>query len=327
MSASPVPHVSVVIPVLNGEKTIRNCLVSLLRMDYPAERREILVVDNGSTDRTHEIATAYPVRCLTEARRGLSYARNRGIEASSGEFIAFTDADCNVSTAWLRELMLGFQQDAVSCVVGEVVAYPPQTPAERYFANRKPRWQEWTRHGRRLPWFLFSNAVVRRKVFDRVGLFDTRFSGVAAEDIDFSWRFHRAKMQLAYRPRAIVFHRHRTTTRGLFRQQVRVGRGQALLCAKYPKDLPWGWREELTAWGDLGLSGWRALQTESAARAPGGSASDFEHAYCDFLRKLAQRMGFGLGSIAGRLARPERLAERGGKVQRTSNPASGESDP
>ena len=62
--ASQLPLVSVIIPVLNGERTIRECLVSFLRMDYPSEQREILVVDNGSTDRTAEIIKSFPVRYL-----------------------------------------------------------------------------------------------------------------------------------------------------------------------------------------------------------------------------------------------------------------------
>ena len=97
MTDHRLPFVSVIIPVLNGERTIRECLVSLLRVDYLPERGEILVVDNGSTDRTAEIINSFPVRYLGEERRGKSYARNRGIEASKGEILAFTDADCVVS--------------------------------------------------------------------------------------------------------------------------------------------------------------------------------------------------------------------------------------
>jgi len=97
-----MPFVSVIVPVLNGERTIRECIVSLLNMDYPVERREILVVDNDSTDRTTDIIKNFPVRYLREERRGASHARNRGIEASKGAILAFTDADCAVTTRWLR---------------------------------------------------------------------------------------------------------------------------------------------------------------------------------------------------------------------------------
>ena len=126
---------ALVIPALNEEETIGDCLVSLRRMDYPPERREILVVDNGSTDRTAEIIKSFPVRYLWEERRGFSAARNKGVKASKGEILAFTDADCIVSRGWLRELAQAFEEESVGGVAGEIVTYPPKTPVERYVAR------------------------------------------------------------------------------------------------------------------------------------------------------------------------------------------------
>ena len=156
---SNLPFTSVIIPVLNGERTIRECLVSLLKMDYPVERLEILVVDNGSTDRTAEIINSFRVRYHREERRGASYARNRGIEASKGEILAFTDADCLVTTNWLRELVQGFDSEEVGVVAGEVVAYPPQTPAERYTAMRRPRLSMRTSSHLDFPWFVTAYVI------------------------------------------------------------------------------------------------------------------------------------------------------------------------
>ena len=94
MASEPAPFVSVIVPVRNGERTVADCLTSLLELDYPTDSREILVVDNGSTDRTAEIVQRLPVTYLLEERVGRSHARNRGIEASSSELLAFIDADC-----------------------------------------------------------------------------------------------------------------------------------------------------------------------------------------------------------------------------------------
>ncbi len=293
--------VSVVIPVLNGERTIGDCLASVLSVSYPAKDREIIVVDNGSTDRTPQIVQRYPVRYVYEGRRGLSHARNRGIEESRGEIVAFTDADCLVSTRWLTELVTGFGGDDVFAVVGETVAYPPSTPTERYWALRKPTYGPWTLD-RPVPWFTFMSAALRRGAFERVGTFDGRFAGVGSEDIDFGWRFFRAGLAAHRRPRAIVFHRHRSTTRSFIRQQVGYGRGQAVLASKYPDELHWGWREELSAWSDLGVSVPKAASAFSS-RDRDGQTRDPAYAYVDVLRRAAQRSGFVYETLRLRRAR------------------------
>ena len=73
----------------DGESTISDCLDAILATHYPAERREILVVDNGSTDGTAVEIHSRPVRYLYEAKRGVSNARNRGIAESQGEIVSF----------------------------------------------------------------------------------------------------------------------------------------------------------------------------------------------------------------------------------------------
>lgn len=307
MTDGSAPLVSVVVPVLNGERTIDACLTSLLRMDFPAEEREIVVVYQPSGDRTLEILRRHPVRIVVEERRGLGYARNAGIEASRGRFVASTDADCLASRRWLAELMDGFS-DGVAAVAGEVVSFPPRTPVERYAAMRKPLWAEWTRRGRRRPWFLFGSAAVRRDAFSRVGLFDTAFAG-GSEDIDLCWRFHEAGLRTVRRPRAVAFHHHRVTRSGLWRQHVGYGKGQARLRRKYPEEAPWGWGRELRAWADLGMAAWN-VGAGYARRLRHRDEMAFYYPYFDFVRKLAQRTGFAraaLGSTAD--ARPTSAAE------------------
>src|SRR6476646_11757769 len=95
MDAKPLPKVSVVVPVYNGEETIKTCVESLVGLDYPRDRFEVLIVDNKSTDGTRRVVEKYPVTLLQEAAVQSSYAaRNLGVARSSGEIIAFTDADC-----------------------------------------------------------------------------------------------------------------------------------------------------------------------------------------------------------------------------------------
>ena len=296
------PFVSVIIPALNGERTIRECLVSLLNMDYPVERREILVVDNGSTDRTAEIVKSFPVRYLREEQRGVSYALNRGIEVGKGDILVFTNAHCVVTSSWLRELVQGFEREEVGIVAGEMVAYPPKTTVERYTAKRKPLlFQVYNLNNPDLPWFSAGNVAIRREVVNQIGLFDPRLPG--GEDIDYSWRFFQSgTLKLIYRLRAVVFHRHHPTAWGLYKQYRAFGFAQAVLCRKYQKELSWGWRRELGAYRDLFLSALALGGAGFLSMLKGQEATRFSYLQYELIRKLGERIGF----IRGTLRRKER---------------------
>ncbi len=294
------PFVSVVVPARNAEATIGECLDSLTRLDYDGDRREIVVVDNDSTDRTAEIARGYPVRCLFESERGVSAARNRGIEAARGEIVAFTDADCVVTKRWLRALVREFDSPDVWGAAGEIVAYPPRTPAERYLARYKGRWQEPALEARR-PFAVTSNAAFRRETFDRLGLFDTRL--VKAQDKDFGWRFFAAgDLRLAYSCDALVMHHHRATAWKLFTQHAGWGYGAALLHRKH--GLPWGVRQELQKQGEV-VGAAAALAAAAARQATGrGDGADLHDPAFELLRRLGLRAGalYGLTTARRRLA-------------------------
>jgi glycosyltransferase involved in cell wall biosynthesis len=116
------PFVSVIVPVRDGESTIADCLDAILATDYPEDRREILAVDNGSTDGTATLIQSRPVRYLREERRGVSNTRNRGIAESRGEILDFVDADCIVEPQWLTELVRPFEDPEVGSVAGDDLA-------------------------------------------------------------------------------------------------------------------------------------------------------------------------------------------------------------
>jgi glycosyltransferase involved in cell wall biosynthesis len=286
MAEISAPFVSVIIPVRNGERTIGDCVASVLHSHYPDSRREILVVDNASTDRTARIVQKYPVHWLQEHRLGPACARNRGIEASCGEILAFTDADCVVATAWLTELVKGFAGAAVWGVAGEIFSYPPQTPAERYMARRAIRQQDALRSPS-WPYAVTANAAFRKATFARVGLFDAQL--ITGEDKDFGRRFFAAGLEMQYAPRAAAFHRHRTTTGAFFKQQVGYGYGGAALRAKY--GMSWGVRGELAQYGLL-LRALRGLARASVHwRVTEEARTRRLNAYFDALRCAARRLG------------------------------------
>lgn len=296
MTAATSPFVSVVVPARNAEATMAECLESLVRVDYEPERREILVVENRSTDRTGEIIRDYPVRCLYEPRRGPSAARNRGIEAARGEIVAFTDADCVVTKRWLRALVAGFEAPDVWGVAGEIVAYPPRTAAERYLARRKARWQAPALQATR-PFAVTSNVAFRRATFDRLGLFDTRL--IKAQDKDFGWRFYAdSELRLVYSPEALVLHRHRTNAWKLFTQHAGWGYGAALLHRKH--GLPWSLRLELRKQAELASAAGAVAVAALRYGLNRGERTDLEESALELVRRLGLRAGALYGLVTAR---------------------------
>jgi glycosyltransferase involved in cell wall biosynthesis len=279
------PFVSVVVPARNAARTLADCLRALLRQDYPAERREILVVDNGSTDGTARLISQFPVIHLAEPRRGPSHARNHGIRASRGEIVAFIDADCVATSRWLPALVAGFDAADVAGVAGEVLAYPPHSWAEYYMARRRPRWQEAALAAVR-PYVVTANVAVRRRVFDEIGLFDPRF--VTGQDQDFSWRFFGAGLRMRYAPAAVVFHRHRAGPWAFVRQQIGWARGAALLRRHHR--VPRGLADELAEYRELGRVTGRLLRALPGAAVGRADRPELYYRLYDALREFAYRV-------------------------------------
>jgi hypothetical protein len=284
-----VPFVSVVVPVRNGADTIGDCVAALLATDYPVDRREIIVVDNASTDQTAAILATLPVKHVDEPRVGRSRARNRGIHESRGEIVAFIDADCIADPGWLAEIVAAFQVGRPAGVAGEIMADEPRTAAQRFMAEREPRWQSVALH---LPerFAITANVAYHRDVFEQVGYFDPRF--VTAEDVDFGWRFFAVGLQMTYCPTALVAHRMRASGWDLCLQQQGLGYGRVLLREHY--DLPRGYA--LPTWQQIG----EAARSAVGSSLPGSSREQRAFAFYELLTLFSLR----LGALRRDLARP-----------------------
>ncbi|MDD5556449.1 MAG: glycosyltransferase [bacterium] len=230
----PDESVTVVVPVHNGERTIGDCIRSLLDLRPPPSGCEIVVVDNRSRDGTAEVVRRFPVRYLRQPRRGAAAARNMGVQEARGAYVAFTDADCLADRDWLDELRGGFTDESVACVGGAIVSPPAFSALERYMAQANPISQEKTIERDAVPHAITANAMFRRRVFDEVGLFDERFPMAGGEDVDLGWRIHGAGYRMKYVPGARVEHRHKSSARQLFRQHYRYGHAWTILLRKYP---------------------------------------------------------------------------------------------
>ncbi len=228
-----LPGVSVVVPVRDGAGEIGRLLASLRDLDYPADRLEVIVVDNGSRDGTAEAAARFPVTVLHEPVPSSYAARNRGARAARFPWVAFTDSDCAADPGWLKRLMAPPLPHSVGAVVGEVVALEGTTTVQRLTERYGLMRHAVTLPHKELPCFSTANVAVRRDLLLRLQGFrqDVRFFG----DMDLSWRLQiDGGTTLLFRPEAKIFHRHRRTFGALWRQGVQHGRGVAFMKATYP---------------------------------------------------------------------------------------------
>ena len=233
MATSDLPSVSVVVPVRDGAREIGRLLESLQALDYPREKVETIVVDNGSRDGTVEVAARFPVTVLTEPVPSSYAARNRGARAARFDWVAFTDADCAASPDWLARLLAPPLDATVGAVVGEVVALEATTSVQRLTERYGLMRHAVTLPHKALPCFSTANVAVRRALLTGLGGFreDVRFFG----DMDLSWRLQlEGRASLLFRPEARIFHRHRRTLGALWRQGVQHGRGVAFMKTTYP---------------------------------------------------------------------------------------------
>ncbi len=227
-------NVSIVVPVRNSARTVRDLLESLMKLDYDKERTEIIFVDGRSTDGTRKIVEEYPVRLIDEEGRGLNAARNTGIKYSKGEIIAYTDGDCVVPPDWASAIVKNFRDPKISFVGGLVKGYDRTDFISVYmdetFFQVKPGFR-WRRVGTDLELLQFPagcNMAFRRHALEKINLFDERID-YGFDDLDPVEMLGRRGFSIVLDPDVWVYHQHRTDLKELLKQHYNYGRGGALL--------------------------------------------------------------------------------------------------
>ena len=226
------PQVSVVVCAYNAERTIDRCLASLAALNYPDY--EVIVVNDGSRDRTLEIAEGYGFcRIISQPNKGLSVARNVGAEAATGEIVAYTDSDCVADPDWLTYLVAKMEANNLTAcggpnfpppedtLVPAVVAVAPGGPTHVLISD------EVAEH------IAGCNMAFAREALLRLGGFDPIYRA-AGDDVDICWRFQDAGYVIGFSPAAVVWHFRRNTVSAYFNQQRGYGKAEALVYAKHP---------------------------------------------------------------------------------------------
>jgi cellulose synthase/poly-beta-1,6-N-acetylglucosamine synthase-like glycosyltransferase len=221
------PKASVVVCSYNGAKTLDRCLTSLKEINYP--NYEVILVDDGSTDDTQEIAARHPwVKNIRQENKGLSFARNVGAHASGGDVIVYTDSDCMADPDWLYYLMGTLLSGDYAGVGGPNIS----PPAENWVQACVSAAPGGPNHvlltdvvAEHIPG---CNMAFHRWAFDQVGGFDPEYRK-AGDDVDFCWRLQQSGGVIAFSPAAIVWHYRRFTLQAFRKQQEGYGEAESML--------------------------------------------------------------------------------------------------
>ena len=224
------PFFSIIIPTFNRPLPLTHCLQCLERLDYPQDRFEVIVVDDGSESPAEAVVSSFSNRLditlITQPHSGPAIARNKGAAHAKGEFLAFTDDDCAPAPEWLKTLVQRFNGTPDNMIGGRTLNALLQNPYStasdlliRYlyaYYNANPD---------QARFFASNNLTLSKVGFHQIGGFDMVFPRAGAEDREFCERWLRHGFRMAYAPEVLIYHAHRLTLRSFFRQQFNYGRG------------------------------------------------------------------------------------------------------
>ena len=209
--ASVSPLISVIIPVWNRPDDIRRCLASVTRQSLQKSDYEVIVVDNGSSDQTPDVARSFDgVTVLTESRPGSYAARNLGLSVARGHHVAFIDSDCTADPRWLEaSLQAARANPKAGVIAGHIELKSEGGPSsavcdayERIFAFNQAK-----NVGSGIA--VTANWLSRAELLRSLGGFrdDLKSGG----DVDLAKRIRAAGYELVYAPHMIVTHPARAT--------------------------------------------------------------------------------------------------------------------
>lgn len=221
---------SIIVPTYNRTEQLVVCLQSLAKLAYPRSRFEIIVIDDGSDVFLNTTIKPFQelvnLTLIRQQNCGPASARNSGAEAACGKFLAFTDDDCSPSEDWLTRLEARFETFP-NCMFGgftvnslrqNIFSTTSQLIVDLVydFYNQKPN---------QATFITSNNMAMPKALFDEIGGFDTSFPKAAAEDRDLCDRWLHSNYKIIYAPEVKVYHSHKLTFFGYWKQHFNYGRG------------------------------------------------------------------------------------------------------
>lgn len=191
-------EVTIVLPAFNEERYLKNCLDSLMTLDFPKEKLEIILVDNGSTDNTLSIAKQYPIKVLEKHNAKVGAVRNFGAQQAQGKYIVFLDSDCVTEPHWLGSGISKLSQNPGMVLGGQCILRENPYWLEKYWIlnNSKTRAYQTTLIG--------ACIFVEKSMFFKVGGFDESLN--SGEDCDLTLKLRKAGAKVDIDPSLSVTH-------------------------------------------------------------------------------------------------------------------------
>lgn len=241
-----VPSASIIIPAYNSESMIRMVLEAILCQTVLP--MEVIVVDDGSTDRTGDLVCLFSeVKYIRQKNGGPAAARNRGAREAQGDILVFMDSDCRPQADWLERLLEGFTEKVIGAVAGSYGIQNPESLLARCVHQ-----EICFRHRYLMPVYphVFGsyNVGIRREVFFDVGGFDESYRNASGEDNDLSYKILEAGYKIYFQCSSKVDHRHPWRMGVYFREQFRHGYWRVRMYRRHPGMMK---GDDYTFWKDI----------------------------------------------------------------------------
>lgn len=231
------PFISIIIPVRNRPDEIKTCLESLLLLDYPADKLEIIVVDDASDDHTPGIVKQFNVSLISlKTNHKAPYCRNLAAGKAKGDILAFIDSDCTADIKWLSDLIRAFPDPRVGAAGGRIDGFFKTGRLDRYEeVNSSLIIGTHIKRSSDADKFFYvpsCNLLVKKDLFLTLGGFNPEL--VVGEDVDLCRRIQNAGSAVEFRPNGTVFHRHRNKLTSFCQRRFDYGTSEPLLQKLHP---------------------------------------------------------------------------------------------
>jgi GT2 family glycosyltransferase len=223
-----LPSFSVVVPSRSRSEQLSTCIRKLEGLDYPTDRYEVIVVDDGS-EHEPQIEPTSPMRfrLIRQRHRGPAAARNLGAAHAEGEYLAFVDDDCEPDRGWLAAFAARFATAPEKALGGRTINGLPENSCSAASQLLVSYLQAYYQNGdtSQPGFFASNNLALPAELFRELGGFSTRFRRAAGEDRELCARMLDRGLRLEYVPDAVVRHLHALDLRSFSRQHFNYGRG------------------------------------------------------------------------------------------------------